>query len=116
MGNLINLIKKHLKTVVEEVEGRDDGTYMIISNLEQMKKDISNYLPFINSGGFIGGHDFHPGWRPMRPAPGADPRIAPKRFTAFAAAPLSNVSHALTKSLSCTCSQNVCPSRLNRTQ
>ena len=30
---------------------------------EQMKKDISNYLPFINSGGFIGGHDFHPGWQ-----------------------------------------------------
>ena len=46
MENLTNLIKKHLKTVVEEVEGRDDGTYMIISNLEQMKKDIDKILSY----------------------------------------------------------------------
>lgn len=27
---------------------------------EQIKKDIANYLPLINEGGFIAGHDFHP--------------------------------------------------------
>ena len=27
---------------------------------EQIKKDITNYLPLIKEGGFIAGHDFHP--------------------------------------------------------
>jgi predicted O-methyltransferase YrrM len=27
---------------------------------DQIKKDITNYLPIINEGGFIAGHDFHP--------------------------------------------------------
>lgn len=44
MGNLRNIIKLQLKNLVEEVDGRDDGTYMIISNLEQMKKDIDKIL------------------------------------------------------------------------
>jgi predicted O-methyltransferase YrrM len=30
---------------------------------EQVKKDISNYLPKIKDGGFIGGHDYHPVWQ-----------------------------------------------------
>lgn len=29
---------------------------------EQVKKDIINYKPLIKEGGFIGGHDWHPGW------------------------------------------------------
>jgi predicted O-methyltransferase YrrM len=29
---------------------------------EQIKKDITNYLPIIKSG-FIGGHDYHPVWQ-----------------------------------------------------
>ena len=32
MNNLRNIIKLQLKNLVEEVDGRDDGTYMIISN------------------------------------------------------------------------------------
>lgn len=30
---------------------------------EQVKKDISNYLPKIKKGGYIGGHDYHPNWK-----------------------------------------------------
>ncbi len=30
---------------------------------EQVKKDIANYLPFIKEGGFIGGHDYVPGFK-----------------------------------------------------
>lgn len=30
---------------------------------EQVKKDIENYLPLINVGGFICGHDYHPSWQ-----------------------------------------------------
>lgn len=30
---------------------------------EQVKKDIENYLPLINDGGFICGHDYHPVWQ-----------------------------------------------------
>lgn len=29
---------------------------------EQVKKDILNFKQLIKSGGFIGGHDYHPGW------------------------------------------------------
>ncbi len=29
---------------------------------EQVHKDITNYLPFIKNNGFIGGHDYIPGW------------------------------------------------------
>lgn len=27
---------------------------------DQVKKDIENYMPIINNGGYIGGHDYHP--------------------------------------------------------
>ena len=30
---------------------------------EQVKKDIQNYLPFVKKGGFIGGHDYVPGFQ-----------------------------------------------------
>jgi predicted O-methyltransferase YrrM len=30
---------------------------------DQVKKDIANYLPFIKKGGFIGGHDYVPGFQ-----------------------------------------------------
>ena len=30
---------------------------------QQIKKDIVNYLPFIDNHGFIGGHDYHPTWQ-----------------------------------------------------
>lgn len=30
---------------------------------EQVKKDIENYLPLINDGGFICGHDYHSVWQ-----------------------------------------------------
>lgn len=49
MENLKNLIKKHLRNITEEIDGRDDGTYMIISNLEQMKKDIDKILSYKDS-------------------------------------------------------------------
>lgn len=33
---------------------------------EQVKKDIINYLPLINKGGFIGGHDYHQVWQGVK--------------------------------------------------
>jgi predicted O-methyltransferase YrrM len=30
---------------------------------DQVKKDITNYLPKIKKGGFIGGHDYHTNWQ-----------------------------------------------------
>lgn len=35
-----------------------DGVHLY----DQVKKDITNYLPKIKPGGFIGGHDYHPFW------------------------------------------------------
>lgn len=29
---------------------------------EQVEKDINNYLPIVNVGGFIAGHDYHENW------------------------------------------------------
>jgi hypothetical protein len=49
MEDLKKIIKLQLKNLVEEVDGRDDGTYMIISNLEQMKKDIDKILSYKDS-------------------------------------------------------------------
>jgi hypothetical protein len=49
MEDLKKIIKLQLKNLVEEVDGRDDGTYMIISNLEQMKRDIDKILSYKDS-------------------------------------------------------------------
>lgn len=52
MENLKNLIKKHLRNIAEEVDGKDDGTYMVISNLEQMKRDIDKILSYKDNPNF----------------------------------------------------------------
>lgn len=35
---------------------------------EQVHKDITNYMPIIKEGGFIGGHDYVPGWNDVMQA------------------------------------------------
>jgi hypothetical protein len=30
---------------------------------DQIKKDVRNYYPLVNDGGFIGGHDYHRNWQ-----------------------------------------------------
>lgn len=40
--NIDNIIKKHLRSVLNE--GTDDGTYMVLQNLVQMRNDIDAIL------------------------------------------------------------------------
>jgi hypothetical protein len=51
-NKLKSLITKYVKTISEEVEGRENGTYMVISNLEQMKKDIETILSYKDDPNF----------------------------------------------------------------
>jgi hypothetical protein len=48
--NITELIKKHLNKVVKEQESHisEDGTYMVLSNLVQIKNDIEKILSLIN--------------------------------------------------------------------
>ena len=55
----------HIKKISDEAKyeiENDFYDFVYIDGLhtyEQVKKDISNYLPKIKKGGFIGGHDYH---------------------------------------------------------
>ena len=48
------LVKKHLNAVIKEQESHitDEGTYMVLSNLVQMKDDIEKILSFKNNSEF----------------------------------------------------------------
>ena len=48
MNNLTELIKKHLNKIVKENENHisQDGTYMVLTNLVQMRNDIDTILSF----------------------------------------------------------------------
>ncbi len=48
------LIKKHLSAVIKEQESHitDEGTYMVLSNLMQIKNDIETILSFKNNPEF----------------------------------------------------------------
>ena len=48
------LVKKHLSAVIKEQESHitDEGTYMVLSNLMQIKNDIETILSFKNSPEF----------------------------------------------------------------
>ena len=53
--NLEELIKKHLNTVVKEQNEdhiSDEGTYMVLQNLHQMKEDIEKILSFKHQNDF----------------------------------------------------------------
>ena len=52
---LENIIKKHIKTLVSEQSDNnisDDGTYMVLQNLMQMKEDIEKILSFKHQPNF----------------------------------------------------------------
>lgn len=52
---LEEIIKKHLKKIVKENSENhitDEGTYMVLSNLVQMKNDIEKILSFKNNPDF----------------------------------------------------------------
>ena len=52
--NITELIKKHLKEVVKEQESHisEDGTYMVLTNLVQMKNDIEKILSYKHQSDF----------------------------------------------------------------
>jgi len=52
--NITELIKKHLKKVVKEQESHisEDGTYMVLSNLVQIKNDIEKILSYKHQSDF----------------------------------------------------------------
>ena len=52
--NITELIKKHLKKVVKEQESHisEDGTYMVLTNLVQMKNDIEKILSYKHQSDF----------------------------------------------------------------
>jgi len=52
--NITELIKKHLNKVVKEQESHisEDGTYMVLTNLVQMKNDIEKILSFKHQSDF----------------------------------------------------------------
>ena len=53
--NISELIKKHLNKVVKEQEEShisDDGTYMVLSNLVQIKNDIEKILSYKHQSDF----------------------------------------------------------------
>jgi predicted O-methyltransferase YrrM len=61
-------IRHIMKTSDEASSGIKDDSYDFVyidglHTYEQVKKDITNYLPKIKKGGFIGGHDYHPNWQ-----------------------------------------------------
>ena len=52
--NITELIKKHLKKMVKEQESHisEDGTYMVLSNLVQIKNDIEKILSYKHQSDF----------------------------------------------------------------
>jgi predicted O-methyltransferase YrrM len=52
--NAINILKDQIFDFVY-IDG--------VHTYEQVNKDIDNYRSLIKSGGFIGGHDYHPVWK-----------------------------------------------------
>ena len=52
--NITELIKKHIKKVVKEQESHisEDGTYMVLSNLVQIKNDIEKILSYKHQSDF----------------------------------------------------------------
>jgi len=77
--HFINNISQHSN--IEHIRKTSDEAIFDLKNLkvdfvyidglhtyEQVKKDIINYKPLINSGGFIGGHDYSPHWQGVKNA------------------------------------------------
>ena len=60
----ITLLKETSDDAVVDLSEKVDFVYIDgMHTYEQVKKDIANYLPLIKEGGFIGGHDYVPGFQ-----------------------------------------------------
>lgn len=59
----ITHIRKLSDDAVNDITEKVDFVYIDgLHQYEQVKKDIINYMPFVKSGGFIGGHDYLGSW------------------------------------------------------
>ncbi len=65
-ADIRNIINFRLKSDdgIKVLKRKFDFVYIDgVHTYEQVKKDIINYLPFINENGFIGGHDYLEFWK-----------------------------------------------------
>jgi hypothetical protein len=61
--NIVHIRKTSDAAILDLNESGIEFVYIDgLHTYDQVKKDISNYLPII-SNGFIAGHDYHPKWR-----------------------------------------------------
>ena len=59
----VSHIKKTSDDAIFDLNEKIDFIYIDgMHTYDQIKKDITNYLPLLNSSGFISGHDYHPVW------------------------------------------------------
>lgn len=57
----VSLVQATSDDAVSSLTLKADFVYIDgLHTYDQIKKDIQNYRPLINKGGFIGGHDFYP--------------------------------------------------------
>jgi hypothetical protein len=68
--NNIEHIRKTSDDAILELRGTSfDFVYIDgLHTYNQVNRDIWNYLPLIKKGGFIGGHDYHPVYQPVKNA------------------------------------------------
>lgn len=63
-SNIIHIRKISDNAINDLKNQKVDFVYIDgLHTYDQVKKDIINYAPLINSNGFIGGHDYHPNWK-----------------------------------------------------
>ena len=66
-GNISHIKKPSDEAIFNLKDIKVDFVYIDgLHTYEQVKKDIVNYLPLINKGGFIGGHDYHEVWQGVK--------------------------------------------------
>jgi predicted O-methyltransferase YrrM len=58
----IQHIRKTSDAAYKDIETIDFVYIDGLHTYDQVKKDISNYMPKIKKDGYIGGHDYHPVW------------------------------------------------------
>lgn len=66
-NNITHIKKTSDEAIFDLKNNQVDFVYIDgLHTYEQVKKDIINYLPLINKGGFIGGHDYHQVWQGVK--------------------------------------------------
>lgn len=63
LSNHIHIKKISDNAVIDLVGNQIDVVYIDgLHTYNQVKMDILNYIPIIQKGGYISGHDYHPNW------------------------------------------------------